>query len=232
MNRSEFDRFADEYCSIHRENIAASGEAPEYFADYKMTDLARLVRRFGAGPARLRVLDFGAGVGTSVPFFRRRLPGASLTCVDVSLRSLRIAIGRFPSDAAFVAFDGARLPFADGSFDWAFAACVFHHIAATEHVPLMAEIRRVLRPGGRFMVYEHNPLNPLTRRAVDRCPFDEHAVLIGAPALRSRVERAGFTEAGVRYRVFFPRALSWLRPMEDSLARLPVGAQYYVHAKA
>jgi len=43
MNASEFDKFAEEYRSLHQANIAASGEAPEYFAEYKMKDLRRLV---------------------------------------------------------------------------------------------------------------------------------------------------------------------------------------------
>jgi len=232
MDRSEFDRFADEYHATHRTNVAASGEAPEYFADYKMKDLSRLVTPHATRDGALRVLDFGAGVGTSVPFFRRHLPAASLTCVDVSIRSLEIGAGRYSRDATFVAFDGARLPFAAGTFDWAFSACVFHHIAASEHAGLFAEIRRVVRPGGGIMIYEHNPLNPLTRRVVDTCPFDEHAVLIGARELRSRLESAGFGQASIRYRVFFPRALSWLRPMEPWLGWLPLGAQYYVHATA
>ena len=123
MDRSEFDRFADEYHATHRTNVAVSGEAPEYFADYKMKDLSRLVTPKAAREGALRVLDFGAGVGTSVPFFRRHLPAASLTCVDVSIRSLEIGAGRYARDAAFVAFDGARLPFADGTFDSALPAC-------------------------------------------------------------------------------------------------------------
>ena len=35
MNSSEFDKFAEEYGSLHRANIAASGEPPEYFAEYR-----------------------------------------------------------------------------------------------------------------------------------------------------------------------------------------------------
>ena len=45
MNRAEFDPFADEYQAMHRSNISASGEGPEYFAEYKMRDLAAVVGR-------------------------------------------------------------------------------------------------------------------------------------------------------------------------------------------
>jgi SAM-dependent methyltransferase len=231
MDRREFDRFADEYQALHRANIAASGEAPEYFAEYKMRDLARVIADFRADAAG-RYLDFGTGVGTSVPYFRRHVPAGRLTCVDVSQKSLAIGRANFADAADFVAFDGVRLPFPDATFAGAYAACVFHHIPAGEHPMLLAEIRRVVRPGGCVMVYEHNPWNPLTRRAVDTCPFDENAVLIPARVLRSRLVAAGFTRSAIRYRVFVPGALSRLRAIERRLTWLPLGAQYYVCAAA
>ena len=43
------------------------------------------------------------------------------------------------------------------------------------------ELKRVLRAGGACVIFEHNPLNPLTVQAVNTCPFDENAVLIKAP---------------------------------------------------
>ena len=74
--------------------------------------------------------------------------------------------------------------------------------SVTEHVALLAEIRRVLKPQGLLFVFEHNPLNPLTRHAVDTCPFDENAVLIRAPKMRRRVLDAAFAEARINYRIF------------------------------
>jgi len=229
MDRAEFDRFADEYTALHARNIALSGEAPDFFADYKMKDLAAEYRRLGApGGATPAVLDFGAGIGTSVPFVRKYLPGARVTCLDVSARSLAIGEARFPGAATFVAFDGGDLPFADGSFDIAYAACVFHHIDHGEHPRLLGELRRVLRPGGLACVFEHNPLNPLTVKAVNECPFDENARLIRAGVLRRRLGEAGFGGLARRYRIFFPRALAALRPLERHLTWCGLGAQYYV----
>ncbi len=228
MKQSEFDKFAHEYAELHRANIAASGEGPEYFAEYKIRDLRDLCATAGHGGLPGRILDFGAGIGASVEHIRRYFPAAQLTCVDVSVASLRIAAQRVPGAAEFVAFDGSRLPFADGSFDCVFSACVFHHIEPALHVGLLAELRRVLRPGGLIMIYEHNPLNPLTVQAVRTCPFDENAILMRAGTLKRRLVDAGFTGATARYRLFFPRALGLLRPLEQWLKLLPLGAQYYV----
>jgi SAM-dependent methyltransferase len=228
MKQSEFDKFAHEYAELHRANVAASGEDPEYFAEYKIRDLRDLYDENGRGGLPGRILDFGAGIGGSVAHVRRHFPAAQLTCVDVSVASLRIAAQRFPGEAGFVAFDGSRLPFADGSFDCVFSACVFHHIEPALHVGLLAELRRVLRPGGLIMVFEHNPLNPLTVQAVRTCPFDENAILMRAATLKRRLLDAGFAGATARYRLFFPRALRLLRPLERFMKWLPLGAQYYV----
>lgn len=230
MDRAEFDKFADDYRALHQANLAPSGEAPEYFAEYKVRDLARLLRAVAPTLAYRRLLDFGAGIGSSVPFLRKYFPSAHLTCVDVSTRSLAVGMARFAHEADFVAFDGDRLPFADAAFDCAFAGCVLHHVAPVEHGRLFAELRRVLRPEGRFMIYEHNPLNPLTVRTVKSCPFDDNAILLRAGTLSAMLQAAGFRNPRIRYRVFFPHALRWLRPLEDSLGWLPLGAQYYVIA--
>ncbi len=229
MDEAEFDKFADEYRAMHAENIRLSGEDPEYFAEYKIVDIATELARDGA--VAHRVLDFGAGVGYSVPFFARHLPSARVTCLDVSRKSLEVGAAKHGAVAEFEHFDGRRIPFDDGTFDVALASCVFHHIPHAEHVALLGEIRRVLAPGGRLFVFEHNPLNPLTRHAVSTCVFDEHAELVLAPTMRRRARAAGFASASVRYRIFFPHALRGLRPLEPRLKWLPLGAQYYVAAR-
>jgi ubiquinone/menaquinone biosynthesis C-methylase UbiE len=166
-----------------------------------------------------------------VPFFTRHLPTARVTCLDVSQKSLEIGTAKHGAVAEFKHFDGVEIPCADGTFDVAVASCVFHHIPHDEHVALLAEIRRVLNPRGWLFVFEHNPLNPLTRHAVNTCVFDEHAELVRAPTMRRRVRDAGFSTANVNYRIFFPHALRGLRPLEAQLTWLPLGAQYYVAAR-
>jgi SAM-dependent methyltransferase len=229
MKEAEFDKFADEYRALHADNIWMSGEDPEYFAEYKVIDIVTELER-AKTPAH-KALDFGAGIGYSVPYFARHLPDTRLTCLDVSRKSLDVGVARYGAAAEFKHFDGEEIPYDDDTFDVALASCVFHHIPAEQHIPLLAEIRRVLVPGGQLLIYEHNPLNPLTRHAVNTCEFDEHATLIRAPEMERRAREAGFATTDVRYRVFFPRALSRLRALEAKLTRFPFGAQYYVAAR-
>jgi ubiquinone/menaquinone biosynthesis C-methylase UbiE len=231
MNEAEFDKFADEYHASLTAGIAVSGEGPEYFSEYKIIDIGRecgWASRAVSAPGR--VLDFGAGIGNSVPYVRKHLAHAELTCLDLSQRSLEVAEKRFGDMARYVRFDGASIPFPDDHFDIAYAMCVFHHINHADHAALLQELRRVVRPGGSLFIFEHNPFNPLTVRVVSNCPFDENAHLIRGSEMRKRLLAAGFANATTRYRVFFPNFLRALRPLEAALAWLPLGGQYFVRA--
>ncbi|WP_026187479.1 class I SAM-dependent methyltransferase [Ensifer sp. BR816] len=228
MDEAEFDRFADEYYQQHAASIRLSGEAPEYFHQYKVDDVAATLAAAGAMPRR--ILDFGAGVGNSLGPMRMAFPTAEIVLLDPSARSLDIARARHPGQGNFHHFDGGQIPFEDGAFDLVFAACVFHHIPGGLHVPLLAEIRRVMSRGASLFVFEHNPLNPLTRKAVRDCPFDESAVLISASGMKARLRDAGLPDCWITYRIFFPRFLGALRALEPMLRGIPLGAQYYAHA--
>ena len=231
MNEAEFDKFADEYHASLTAGIALSGESPEYFSEYKIADIARECRlQARSRDGSIKLLDFGAGIGNSVPYVRQHFASAELTCLDLSQRSLEVAEKRFPNQARYVRFDGAHIPFPGDHFDIAYAMCVFHHINHADHVALLQELRRVLKPGGSLFIFEHNPFNPLTVRVVNTCPFDENAHLIRGPQMKQRLLAAGFASTKNKYRVFFPHFLRWLRPLEGALAWLPLGGQYYARA--
>ena len=231
MEEAEFDKFADEYADMHAANIRISGETPDFFAAYKISDVRREVGAAGGSTDELTIVDLGSGVGNSIPHFRHDFPSATLRCLDVSERSLKIAENRYPNSAEFIHFDGRRMPIEDESADVGFAACVFHHIDHALHLPLLEEFNRVLKPGGRLFIFEHNPLNPLTVHAVNTCPFDENAKLIYGSAMKTRFRQAGFADVRLKYRLFFPNILSFLRPLESLLVSVPLGAQYYVSGR-
>lgn len=227
---AEFDAVAGNYAEQHAQSIRLSGEEPEYFAEHKARKVAEAYRAAKV-PFPANILDFGGGIGNSIAPLRGEFPDAKITCLDVSRASLDICEERFGTDVATLAFDGSTIPLPDASWDMVFVACVFHHVDHAEHVALLAEIRRVLRPGGRLFLFEHNPWNPLTRHAVANCPFDENAVLIDPVTMRGRFAAAGFENTRVSYGPFFPAFLAKLRPIERLLQWFPIGAQYWVQAR-
>jgi ubiquinone/menaquinone biosynthesis C-methylase UbiE len=149
LEAAEFDKFADEYLAIHNDNLRVSGERPEYFARYKVDEIARRWLSWGQSPRT--VLDFGSGIGASLPHLARAFPAAELTALDVSARSLAISAKRFEGSVRSVHYSGiGPMPLPAKYFDLVFTSCVFHHIEAAAHVNLLKEVRRLLCPGARL----------------------------------------------------------------------------------
>lgn len=192
--QAEFDLVADEYHIQHKKNLAIIGEFPEYFAEYKIKDLANYIR--GKSVPASNIFDFGCGIGNSIEHFRKYFPESQLCCGDVSTRSMEIARSRFSARETYVHIEDS-VPLPSESQDVVFTACVFHHIPHEEHHRWLLELKRILRPGGVLAIYEHNPLNPLTVRAVRTCPFDVNAKLIRSGLMKRRALDAGWREPSV-----------------------------------
>ena len=175
------------------------------------------------------MLDFGCGIGNTTAALAEAFPTARVTGCDVSPASIAHAARAHGGTARtdFVAIAGA-LPFPDASFDLAFTACVFHHIARDEQLHWAAELRRVVAPGGACFLFEHNPYNPLTRKVVRDCIFDRGVTLLRPGYARRLLAAAGFRVDPPRFYFFFPHALAFLRPLERALGWCPFGAQYFV----
>jgi ubiquinone/menaquinone biosynthesis C-methylase UbiE len=97
-------------------------------------------------PPEPRVLDLGCGAGNSVDLFRSLDARVRWTGADIA-DSAEVA-ERTRTDADFVTFDGERLPFPDRSFDLVYCKQVLEHVHRPR--PLLAEVARVLAPGGWF----------------------------------------------------------------------------------
>ncbi len=96
-----------------------------------------------------RILDLAAGTGTSsVPFAKA---GALVIPVDFSLGMLRVGRQRHP-ELPFIAGDGLALPFGDGVFDAATISFGLRNLADLQAG--LAELARVVRPGGRLVICE------------------------------------------------------------------------------
>jgi 2-polyprenyl-3-methyl-5-hydroxy-6-metoxy-1,4-benzoquinol methylase len=212
---AEFDQHAGGYDDMHRASIKASGEDPEYFAVYKQRCLERLLGEGFAEP----VLDFGCGIGNLTRFLVNSF--RVVEGYDPSAESARVAADRAPG-AKF--YDStAAIP--RGRYGAVVIANVLHHVPVEERPALLSTIYELLAPGGRVVIFEHNPMNPVTRRAVAACPFDDNAVLLWPSEVKGLLRGAGLNDVDLDYIVFFPRALSGLRTLEPKLSWLPLGAQ-------
>ncbi|MCA0425365.1 MAG: class I SAM-dependent methyltransferase, partial [Proteobacteria bacterium] len=175
-------------------------------------------------PADLSILDVGCGVGNYHP--RVSSEFKKVYGVDISAESLAVAAKRNPN-VHYSHYNGTSLPFPDQSIDVAFAVCVYHHIPVGLRPAITREVWRVLRPGGMFIIFEHNPANPLTMRVVNSCPFDADAVLLRPKETEKLMEDAGFSAIHSRHILSVPAAGRLLRNVDRIFARLPFGAQFY-----
>ncbi len=220
---AKFDAYARSYQELHRRNITASGEQPEYFAEYKVACLRRLVGASYGAP----VLDYGCGTGA----LTEKLAGEfeDVSGYDPSGACLDEARKRAPA-ATFYAEPGA-IP--RGRFGLVVLANVLHHVPPPGRRGLVSLLAALLEPGaGRLVAFEHNPYNPLTRRAVATCEFDDDAILLGPIELTRLLSSAGLIQVRRRFIVFFPRALAALRGLEPHLGWLPAGAQVMAVGRA
>lgn len=100
------------------------------------------------------VLEIGVGQGTHAQLLAPRCKsfiGIDLTMAAVDMVSTRLKLFKLPG--TILQMDAERMEFPDASFDYVWSWGVIHHSADTQRV--LAEIHRVLRPGGRctVMVY-------------------------------------------------------------------------------
>jgi len=158
----------------------------------------RLRRRLWARIDGGRALEVGVGTGRNLPYHP---PQSEVTAIDISPKLLAKAARKARKKGQPVELglmDAQRLAFADGSFDSAAATFVFCSIP--DPLVGLAEVRRVLKPGGRFLLLEHvRSKNRVLGWLMDR--LNPMAVrLSGANINRDtvgNVAKAGFDIVGV-----------------------------------
>jgi len=214
----------DQHVTGHQKAIddAAGVSLGELASEHARLVLDVIARGLG-NPKNLRVLDVGCGIGRTDCVLERGV--GELYGVDVSRQSLDAARGNAPA-TRFVHYDGKCLPFADASFDAAFAISVVHHVPPALRSRFMAEMLRTIRPRGVVIIIEHNPLNPVTRRIVSRCAFDADAVLLGSREMARLFTDCGAPAVGCRYFGLWPFRNEFIEQAERAFAWLPIGAQY------
>lgn len=153
-----------------------------------------------------RLLEIGCGEGANLHHLREA--GAVRFGVDYS--GARTAFARRATDAHTVTADATRLPFVDGAFDAVLIRDVLHHIGDVDGV--LAEARRVLKPGGRLTLLEPNRASPFILMQAALIPAERGVLRSTAPALERTLVRAGFRVVARTHEHPFPIERVLLHP--------------------
>jgi len=190
-----------------------------------------LVRVLGL-PHGARVADIGCGSGVFTELLRRA--GYSVTGIDISPKLVAVGRTKYPG-LDLIEGDAEALPFEDASLDGVSLCNIVHHFPNPRK--LIAEVRRVLKPGGRFAAIDPNRVNPFMWLYRDRAsPFyspvgvteNERPVLGRQVAELFRAQGFGVQTdylAGLSYRYVASRRARILLPVynaiDNGVFRLP-----------
>lgn len=221
--KQEFDAYIHQYRSNLDKALSLSGESSEFFAQYKAQKLFDWMKK--KIPAQSHLLDFGCGDGIMTQFVKRAFPRAKVYGIDPSPKSIAQAKEQFAEiEFSTNSEETQQIEFQDGFFDLVFTAGVMHHIPFEKHAGYIQEMHRILKPQGYLVIFELNPMNPLTVLTFKRNPIDQNAKMMWP--WYSKKLTTGWAKNQIKYYCFFPRFLNWMRPFEPMLTRLPVGALY------
>ena len=222
---SEFDAHRKTYQDEINNAISFSGKSHDFFTKVKANALLELLAPLTRKCRPLDVLDVGCGHGVIHRFLRASPVPLSITGIDIAGQVIEMAKAANAKNR-YLAYDGERLPFEDSKFDAAFTICVMHHVPPAQWPAFLAEMRRVVKPGGLVSIIEHNPLNPLTAWIVSTCPLDKNAVLLRSVRLQALMQRTGLEAITKRFILFTPFEHWLFAELDRRLSWLPLGAQY------
>jgi SAM-dependent methyltransferase len=139
------------------------------------------------------VLEVGPGPGMTTDILRERLP--RLTSIEIDPRLAGDLRDRLQNtNVEIVEGDAAAMPFADGSFSGAVSFTMLHHVpSATLQDRLLAEVYRVLKPGGIFAGSD-------SRWSIGfhLIHLWDTMVIVEPETFATRLEAAGFTDVSVK----------------------------------
>jgi ubiquinone/menaquinone biosynthesis C-methylase UbiE len=205
----------------------ASARRYEHQVELLFAGLANPMRRLvleeldGAFPVTeyrkksLKILEVGAGIGTAGFWVKLAYPGATLTVSDLSQPYLEVARQKLSniSRVEFVRAAAEALPFKDGTFDVVYSVFLFHELPEEIRRQAFIEMKRVLKPGGKFIAvdslqsHDEKDLEPI----LQAFPRDYHEPFfrnyIDLP-LEQIAQESGFKSVDRVHRRFLSRSLT------------------------
>ncbi|MCM2285539.1 MAG: class I SAM-dependent methyltransferase [Desulfobacula sp.] len=236
MTQNIFDQVAGDYEKIHNQCLPPGVQSESFITQRTAHAVQWILSQSGGG--EFSYLDFGCGNGRMLNCLlasdglRPLLDAGRLRLYgfDTSKDSLREARTLLKGSPVTLASRWSGFP-REVRFDLVVSCHVFHHIPLKERSNTARALHQRLKPRGRLVIWEQNPLNPFTRLLVKTCPFDRDARLLRAATTRNLFSQNSFRLLESAYINLLPP--QWLKnerlaAIEKRLLSFPVGTQYWV----
>ncbi len=184
----------------------AASDEYDVFSPDANARLIEAIVRLGGWPSGGRVADLGCGSGVFTELLRRM--GFAVVGVDISPKLVALGRSKY-SGLELIEGDAENLPFDGGSFDGVLLSGLIHHFPDPRR--LAAEVRRILKPGGRFVAFDPNRMNPFMWLYRDRAsPFYSSVGVTEneRPILSWRIAKI-FQEEGFRVQTAYLAGLAY-----------------------
>jgi ubiquinone/menaquinone biosynthesis C-methylase UbiE len=185
-------------------DVFVRGTTRERTFKQKLLDQAQL-------EAGMEVLDLGAGTGTLAIWAKQREPQLRIRGIDGDRAIIEQARRKAARAGAEIDFDEGlsyELPYDDASFDRVLSSLFFHHLVLRDKARTIAEIARVLRPGGELHVADwgkpRSPREKAAAFAIRKFDGEEPTRDNLAGRLPELFETGGLTDARERERMRVP----------------------------
>ena len=207
---------AGHYDDSYFADLAARYRVRNRFARQRIQNVFSLVPELRGK----RVLDLGCGMGTfTVEAAQRGADAVGLDMMTTALRAaLQVAREEKTPSARFILGDAALLPARDAAFDIVLAADLTEHLDDTTLDRMLGEVKRVLAPGGRLVIYtpEATHFFEVLREKGVMKQDPSHIGVRTARQLAELVRAAGFTPERVTW---LPSHLPLLKQAESWFGR-------------
>ncbi len=225
----DFNKYKNSYVTTIENSLQFTGKEHDFFTQVKAEFLKKIIKTYLPNVPKPSLLDIGCGHG----LIHKHLRDTNLEIVGVEVADevLELAQQSNPG-VTYQVHNGNTLPFKKEQFDIAITICVMHHVVPSEWPNFLREMKRILKPYGIAIIFEHNPYNPITRYIVANNILDKDAVLLSSPKLKKMMRHAGFTDVKSRHILFTPFSNSIFRWLDHTLGFIPFGAQYYSFGRA
>lgn len=218
MKKTEFDYLSRNYNEALKESFPNFLEEVNYFSAYKI----KLIYELNKNKKKMNILDFGCGTGSCINLISKHFKSSKLWGYDVSKDSLRKI--RKHNKKINLTSNLKKIP--SKKFDIILISNVMHHIDKKKHNKTLRRCKELLKDSGTLYVFEHNPINPLTSYIFKNTLIDKNAEMIPSKKLIKKALTAKLRIVKLRYTLFFPKQLYFLRFLEKFLYWFPLGAQY------